>query len=918
MESPALEELKRLLDAFDVALDMSPEQRDDWLATLDTTDPPFGGRLRELLAARDRVETRAFMQEPAWKALPPLPIGDAEDVEPGALASGTEIGGYRLERELGMGGMGAVWLAERADGLIKRPVALKLPHAGPFARAFAERFARERAILADLEHPNIARLYDAGVDARRQPFLALEYVEGERFDQWCDERKLDIAARLRLFLEVLSAVQYAHGRLVVHRDLKPANILVTQDGRVKLLDFGIARLLADTEAESSALTKAGSLALTPDYASPEQITGAPIGVASDVYSLGVVLYELLCGRRPYRLARESRGALEDAIVSVAVQRPSDVDIEPAIAQQRATDPARLRRVLRGDLDTIVLTALAKDPAARYATCSAFADDLQRFLDGRPILARTASRWYLARKFVQRHRWSVGAATAFLVLVSGSALVAAVQAVKAREEATRADTIRRFVVGVFERNRATQADATKARTTTVRELLDLGRDELLAKPPAEPATAEALYATFSEMYLQLGLTADALRLDRLRLEQLRKAFGEVDRRTLEAQFDVALVLMRQVANADEANGLATDLVAKLDRIGDHDSRVRAHAELLLANLLDARHQPDAVVHMQRAVDLWRKRYADDQQFPVTLGSLAMLQVRRGDIAAARASIHEAIDVWSKSPKRTDYEAVNLYNYLGRISEANDELRAAEAAYRRAVELERKNADARAWQAHVNWVYLVRLLARTSPPAGVLDEGPQILAQVAQAGTAPPWFDAWARSALLEAATAADVPAMDTIANDLERGGCAVREPAFVELLCRCALLEFHAVRGNRDATARLVGELEEQRRTLPPQGSGFTANAMWITLLQAVARGHLALGATAKADDAAKEARRQFVQPSAQPFLTDVRLGLVERNVLLAQGDRAGAETLTARLQARLAAHPDRAALASYEKALNTR
>jgi hypothetical protein len=394
---------------------------------------------------------------------------------------------------------------------------------------------------------------------------------------------------------------------------------------------------------------------------------------------------------------------------------------------------------------------------------------------------------------------------------------------------------------------------------------------------------------------------------------------VDRRTLEAQFDVGIVLLRQGGSGDETINLATDLVAKLDRTGDRESRLRAEAELLLANALDARQQPEAVVHMQRAVDLWRRRYADDRQFPVTLGSLAMLQLRRGELAAARASIHEAIDAWSRSPKRTNYEAGNLYSYLGRISEANDELRAAEAAYRRAMELERDRADANAWQAHLSWVYVARLLARTGRPAGVSEEGGPILTRVAQSGSAPKWFEPWARSALLEAATAAgDVPAMQAHASELERNGCAVREPAFVELLCRCALLEFHVVRGNRAATVRLVNELEEQRRTLPAPGSGFTATGMWIALLQAVARGQLALGATTKADDAVKEARRQFAQPFAQPFLTDVRLGLVERSVLLAQGDRTGAETLTARLQARLAAHPDRALLVGYEQALNAR
>jgi serine/threonine-protein kinase len=286
--------------------------------------------------------------------------------------------------------MGVVWLAERADGLFKRPVALKLPHPGPQARQLVERFAREREILAALDHPHIARLYDAGVSAQGQPSLAIEYVEGERLDTWCDRQRLGLAERVRLFIDVLHAVQYAHGRLVVHRDLKPANILVTREAGVKLLDFGIARLLGDPASDQTTITQIGGLALTPDYASPEQITGSPIGVASDIYSLGVVLYELLLGRRPYKLQRQSRGALEDAIVAVDVTRPSEVAIEDAVAEQRASDPARLRRQLKGELDTILLAALAKAPAARFETCSAFADDLQRYLDGRPVRGRAGS------------------------------------------------------------------------------------------------------------------------------------------------------------------------------------------------------------------------------------------------------------------------------------------------------------------------------------------------------------------------------------------------------------------------------------------------------------------------------------------------------------------------------------------------
>jgi serine/threonine-protein kinase len=911
MERPAREELRRLLDAFDTALDMDPGRREEWLANLDTNDPPFGLRLRELLAARDSVETKGFMREPAWNAVAAALAG----AEPGAPASATEIGGYRLERELGVGGMGAVWLADRTDGLIKRPVALKLPHAGPFARDFAGRFARERAILAALEHPHIARLYDAGVTAHGQPYLALEYVEGERLDRWCDARALDVAARVRLFLDVLGAVQYAHGRLVVHRDLKPANILVTQDGRVKLLDFGIARLLADADPAASALTKVGGLAFTPDYAAPEQITGAPIGVASDVYSLGVVLYELLCGRRPYRLTRASRGALEDAIVSVEVQRPSEGAIEPAAAQRRATDAVRLRRVLRGDLDTIVLTALAKDPAARYPTCSAFADDLQRFLDGRPVLARPASRWYRARKFVLRHRWSVGAATAFVVLVSGAAVVAAIQAVKAREEAARADAIRRFVVGVFERNRATQPDAAKARTTTVRELLDLGRDELFGKPPREPAVAEALYGTFSEMYFQLGLEAESLRLDRARFELNRKAFGALDRRTLEAQRDLGQVLMRQGTNADELATLAADLNAKVERIGD--PQLRAHAHALLAEVLAESDEPASFAHQKSAVELLR-RIPGDAEFTIALGMLARKQMLRGDLVNARASIREALDAWSRLPGRGSMEAGELQTLLGQISEAGDELGNAETAYRRALAAQRARADAASWQAHSNWVYLGRLMARTGRAAEVVKEMADVSARIRDGDNAPPWFREWMLSVALEAATTAgDARAMDGYGAALQRAGCSVGDPT-IDGWCSIALLEYQVARGKTHDAARGLQELESRHRALPPARPGTLTGALAVAMLQTIARAHLALDAAPKASEAVKEARQVLATLPMQPALLDLRLGLVERSVLLAQGDAGAAQALTERLRQRLAAHPDRALLRGYEQALNTR
>jgi serine/threonine protein kinase len=357
-------------------------------------------RLRRLLGELPSFEN-TFLRTLPRLAVPADPVSD-ESIE-ALLEPGAACGPYRLQRLLAEGGMGSVWLAERPDGLINRPVALKLPRLSWDNARLRERIARERDILAALTHPNIARLYDAGLMAEGRPYLALEYVDGQPIDEYCRSAGLDVRARVCLFLQVARAVAYAHAALVIHRDLKPANILVTADGEVHLLDFGIATLLEEGRASHSTLTELAGRPLTPEYASPEQIAGEPLAVATDVYSLGIVLFELLTGERPYRLRRGSRAELEDAIVDADVPRPS----------HRAVDPS-VRKALRGDLDTIVTMALRKRPDARYASVEAFAADLVRFLDGRPVHARPHSAGYRMRKFVARHRLGVGAMAATLV------------------------------------------------------------------------------------------------------------------------------------------------------------------------------------------------------------------------------------------------------------------------------------------------------------------------------------------------------------------------------------------------------------------------------------------------------------------------------------------------------------------------
>jgi tetratricopeptide (TPR) repeat protein len=571
--------------------------------------------------------------------------------------------------------MGEVWLAERADGQLTRQVALKLPRL-VWGGALVERLGRERNILASLEHPNITRLYDAGVDSQGRPWLAMEYVEGQAICVYCRERALPLRQRLALLLQVCAAVAHAHARLVVHRDLKPANILVTADGQVRLLDFGIAKLMEGDRTEETALTRLSGRALTLDYASPEQIRGDPLGTASDVYSLGVVAYELLTGARPYRLKRGSAAELEEVIVSA----------DAPLASHAAREPV-LKKQLRGDLDAILQQALRKDPAQRYAGIEPFARDIEQHMTGLPVSARPDRRLYRLKKFVLRNWLAVGIASAFAVTVVAGAGVALWQAVVARAQAQRAEealkrqeAVRQLYVEALA-NVSSWDVQTFANPGSVMRLL---RDKLSELEPQYKDRPQELLAIMNAVSVNLSFAGDfegSLEVGRKYLALL-KATDADGRRTIFGHMTVARAL-EQLGRLDESEAVLRDAVAWAPGSVDPDSQqARAAAASDLGRVLigsGKRREADKV--LREAESVARRLFPDTaDRFDIQhlLGRLNL----DFDDAVALQFAQSAQAGYLADSKTENVMLANGYSNLGMAWLANGRPVEAEAAFREA--------------------------------------------------------------------------------------------------------------------------------------------------------------------------------------------------------------------------------------------
>ena len=462
-----------LVDAlFDAALDCPPGERDTFLQDA-CNDADVRAIVLDLLANTE--EETSLLDVPAnqrdgafWTEFAET-LDAAFDLE---ARRGERIGPYRLGPAVGRGGSSVVYRAHRADGTFDQTVALKLLARRGDSRSILNRFTHERQVLAGLTHPNIAQIYDGGATEDGQPYFVMEYVDGEPLDRYCDDRQLTVDERLTLFATVADTVHHAHRNLVVHRDLKPSNILVTDDGTPKLLDFGIAKVLGE---EAPGLTRTGERWMTPEYAAPEQVTGTAITTGTDVYQLGVVLYELLTGHRPYRPEARSVYEIEQAVCEDAPTRPStvvtrtvgaadDTTTPDAVSAARSTDPADLQRILRGDLDAIVLKALRKEPEARYASAEALVEDVRRYLDGRPVEAHRGSWAYRSRKFVLQHATGVITAALVLLLAVGFGLYhtqrLTAERDRAQREAETSTRVTQFMASLFRQSSPFEAQQTR--------------------------------------------------------------------------------------------------------------------------------------------------------------------------------------------------------------------------------------------------------------------------------------------------------------------------------------------------------------------------------------------------------------------------------------------------------------------------
>ncbi len=659
---------RQVQDILEHAMTLEKGDRTHYIAASCENDAKLRADVDALLPYAEAEP--AFLTKPIFKLSTMLPNEPNPDDSLASRLVGKRMGAYKITAVIASGGMGAVYRASRDDDEFEQEVAVKIIHPALHSDDLLRRFRIERQLLARLEHPNIARLLDGGVSDDGLCYLVMELIDGEPIDTYCDNRKLTISDRLLLFLDVCEALQYAHQCLIVHRDLKPANILITRDGRPKLLDFGIAKVLRPDAPDEKTIST--NRALTPDYASPEQITNRPITTGTDVYSLGVVLFELLTGRRPFDLSKLTPAQIERTICDTSPPRPSATILQANdtehIARHRSTTPNRLTRRLTGDLDTILGSTLRKEPLRRYHSVEQLADDLRRHLTGLPVRAQKDTVTYRAGKFIRRNRLPITAAAAVVIMLGAATFITARQAHLARKERdtarlarnaeasardlaeqnlTRAEQVTDFLIDLFE---VSDPKNALGESLTARELLDRGAKRVERDLATQPDDRALLMDTIGRIYTNLGL------------------------------YDPADELL---TNAHQTR---VDLFGK-------DSTQAAQSITRLADLAFHRGQYTRAETMyQTALDIRRKHLPSvHRDIAESLNNLGWLIHRRGDYTAAEPLLREALKMRRDLLTDTHEDTVESMLNLAALCHRRNKVAEAESLYRTALQATQSRTD-----------------------------------------------------------------------------------------------------------------------------------------------------------------------------------------------------------------------------------
>ncbi len=706
------ERLGRVAELFDRAAELPGDQRPAFLERSCGGDRSLRRDVEALLAADARSD--GFLEEAPVDPGAIAGVGGPWE-DGGSWEEGQRIGRYRVVERIGRGGMSTVYLAVRG-GEYRQRVAIKVFGFGTDRRDLVRRFRTERQILASLEHPSIARLIDGGSTDEGLPYIVMEHIEGVPIDVYCDRQRLTVGQRLELFQTLCAAVHYAHQNVVVHRDLKPSNVLVTAEGVPKLLDFGIAKLLdSGGFPVTVGATETGQRLMTPHYASPEQVRGGTITTASDVYALGVLLYQLLTGRLPYRITGDLPGEVERAVVEQEPERPStaasrveggpasarevgeggaDSTVTPeSVSRARRTRPAELRRRLAGDLDDILLMALRKDPERRYASAAQLAEDIRRHQQGLPVQAYPDSFGYRGRKFVRRHRFGVGVAAAFAGLLVSVAVILAVllarisdERDRVRHERDKAEEVATYLQQIF---RDADPTATLGDTLTAREILERGAERLDRELGGQPLIQASMGAAIGNVYRNLGLYERADELLSRALELRRENLGAEHPEVAESLFDLG-ILRREQGGPEAAEPLLRQALAQRRRtLGEEHPAVAATlTELGLA--LGLRGDFEAAEAMfQDALDLRRRLFGGDHELTAeTLGAFADVKMEERDLARSEALYREALGINRAVFGEVHPQVASNLNGLGEVLHQKWDPDGAEELYSQALEIARK--------------------------------------------------------------------------------------------------------------------------------------------------------------------------------------------------------------------------------------